>query len=119
MKKLYICMSIVIPFIVSSTDSRAFDFGFNKCIQIDQSFYHQVIDPDIIEIGNNKQWSMTIVNCDWQERRFAFSNCANGCPLVANNAVKYEKGIKKICQGDPIYINKYKCQIDKMKPEKY
>ncbi len=88
---------------------------FKECIDIDNTFYYQIIDEDTIDIGNDKYWSITSVNCEgikWN----AFSRCEN-CPVLPNSSVKLPDNINKICSGDTIYVQKTPCIIGKIKKE--
>lgn len=97
---------------VSANDFRL----FKECLNINETFYHQIIDGDILEIGNSKNWALVIVNCPGQT--FAMSRCTT-CPEYQNSAIVIRKDAGKICSGDTIYIDKKPCTIGDIKKERW
>ena len=87
---------------------------WKSCLEINNSFYHQIIDPDILEIGNDKYYAFVSVHCEGVQRRNAFSNCANGCPLFPNRAVRIARNKIKVCEGDTIFVNSDQCTLGKI-----
>jgi len=92
---------------------------WKTCLKIDSSFYHQIIDPDIIEIGNNEYYAFVGVECEGAPRSNAFSNCANGCPLVSNSSVKIARNRTQVCEGDTIFVGNDQCTIGDIRKKRW
>lgn len=92
---------------------------WKTCIKVDSSFYHQIIDPDILEIGNDEYFAFVAVECEGVPRKHAFSRCANGCPLFPNSSVRIAKNKVKICEGDIIFVGSDQCTIVKIRKERW
>ena len=92
---------------------------WDSCIKVDDSFYYHIIDPDTIEIGNNKEWAFVSVNCDGVPRKNAFSKCPNGCGVFPNSSVKIPLNRTKICKGEVVFVGNDQCELGKIKAEKY
>lgn len=90
-----------------------------SCIDINDHFYHQVIDPDILEIGNDRYFALAIVECEDASRQNAFATCPVGCGLFPDSAVKIAKGKDRLCEGDSIFVYSDRCRIVKFKKESY
>jgi len=90
---------------------------WEKCMKVDSSFYHQIIDPDIIEIGNDEYYAFVAVECEGVPRKHTFSGCANGCPLFPNRSVKIARNKVKVCEGDTIFVGSDQCTLGKIKTE--
>jgi hypothetical protein len=109
---IIIILSVCMYFI---TQKPCLSFSlFPTCVDIDKSFYHHIIDPDIIEIGNSKYWAFCTVECEGVPRRNAFSKCAE-CPLFSDSSVKIAKNRLTVCEGDIIFVGDDQCTIRKMK----
>lgn len=85
---------------------------WKTCLKIDESFYYQIIDPDIIEIGNSDYFAYAFVRCEGVPRRNAFSMCANGCPIFPNSWVRIARNKIKICEGDIIFVGNDECELE-------
>jgi hypothetical protein len=116
--KTIITMSVLFLILVSPQPLASFPF-LKTCIDINSSFYHQIIDPDILEIGNEEYWAFVIVSCEEVKRHNAFSRCANGCPLLSNGSVKFAKNKKQVCEGDVIFVGRDKCSLGKIKAKRW
>ena len=90
-----------------------------SCLEINAHFYHQVIDPDILEIGNDRYFAQAIVACESVPRDNAFSNCPHGCELFPNDAVNIPMDGNNVCEGDAIFVYSDKCRIVKFKQESF
>jgi hypothetical protein len=93
--------------------------SFTSCLEINDHFYHQVIDPDILEIGNDRYFALVIVDCEGVSRPNAFSTCPVGCGLFPDSAVKIAQGKDRVCEGDYIFVCSDQCKIVKFKKESY
>ena len=98
------------------SDSHCF---WKTCIKIDSSFYHQIIDPDILEIGNSDYFAFVTVAVEGVPRKNAFSRCANGCPLFPNSSVRIAKNKIKVCEGDTIFVYDDQFTIVKIRKERW
>ncbi len=92
---------------------------WKTCMKVDSSFYHQIIDPDIIEIGNNEYFAFVTFECEGVPRKNAFSRCANGCPLFPNCSVKIARNKVNVCEGDTIFVGSDQCTLGKIKKERW
>ena len=77
----------------------------------------KIIDGDILEIGNSKNWALVIVNCPGKTA-LAMSRC-NTCPEYPNGAIVIRKDAGKICSGDTIYVVNKPCTIGDIKKERW
>lgn len=113
---LFAVMTPLLIILCFPSNPRCF---WKTCISIDSSFYHQIIDPDILEIGNSEYYAFVTVIVEGVPRRNAFSRCANGCPLFPNNSVKVAKNKIKVCEGDSIFVYNDQFTIDKIRKERW
>lgn len=108
-------LSLVLLLVLS--DSATSFLLWKTCMKVDSSFYHQIIDPDILEIGNDEYWAFAIVRCEGVPRHNAFSRCPNGCRIFPNSWVKIARNKIKVCEGDKIFVGNDECTIEKFKKE--
>jgi hypothetical protein len=112
-KSLFIAAIITVLFLMVSS------YAFSEtCIMADESFYHKIMDRDIIEIGNSKYWALVRVTCEEVERKNAFSSCPD-CTTFSNKIVKIDRSKKKVCEGDTIKINNDSCKLGNIKKDKW
>jgi hypothetical protein len=110
-------LSLTLFLVLALPDPAPTFFLWKTCMKVDSSFYHHIIDPDLLEIGNDKYWTIVGVTCEGVPRRHAFSMCANGCPLFPNSAVRIARNRIKVCEGDSIFVGNAKCEIDDFEKE--
>ena len=109
----FLCLCLFLfPFDISA------DFSlFKSCIVINNSFQYRIVDPDILEIANDKYWAYVGIWCETSIPCNAFSDCANGCDLYPKNYIKFKKKAKKVCEGDIIFVGNKKCRIGEIDKE--
>jgi len=115
MKRLKLIMIIFSGVIsVLALPGSTIAFWWGSCMEVNDSFYYRIIDPDIIEIGNDKYWAYVSVICDGVPRKHAFSNCPK-CRLFSNSSLKIPLNRIKICKGEVVFVNNDQCEIGKIK----
>jgi len=116
---LFFAFAFAAPF-YGPTSAMSFSL-FASCIEIDKTFYHKIVDPDILDIGNSEYYAFVGVTCEGVPRKNAFSQCANNCPTFPDSYVKIDKRKKKICEGDTILVGSspYPCVLGKMSKDKW
>lgn len=112
-KSSFIAAIITVLFLMTS--SYAFS---ESCMTADESFYHKIMDRDIIEIGNSKYWALVRVTCEDVQRKNAFSGCPD-CTTFSDKIVKIDRSKKKVCEGDTIKINDDSCKLGNIKKDKW
>lgn len=112
--KKVIVLGVVFLILVFPQSLASFSL-WKTCMDVDSSFYYRIIDPDVIEIGNDKHWAFVVVECEGVKRHNAFSRCANGCPLFPNRLVKVARNKPQVCEGDIIFVGSDECIIGKIK----
>jgi len=111
---------LFVVLIVATLPTPAVAWSFWKtCIKIDSSFYYQIIDPDILEIGNSEYSAFVTVVCEGVPRKNPFSRCANGCPLFPNSSVRIARNKAKVCEGGTIFVYNDQFTIVKIKKERW
>ena len=118
--KITIAMTFLsIILVLASPNSVETFFLWKTCMKVDSSFYHQIIDPDILEIGNDKYYAFVGVTCEGVRRHNAFSRCANGCPIFPNSSVKIARNKVEVCEGDIIFVRNDQCTLGKIKKNRW
>jgi len=113
-KKIITFSVILLLFSISTS------FAFWKaCIDIDASrIFVWVVDPDIMGIKNHETNEFAFLSLDCTQttkREFAFSRCANGCPLYPDSSIRIPAKLTKICIGDYVFVYDKQCEVDTMK----
>ena len=90
---------------------------FGSCLKINNAFQYRIVDPDILEIANDKYSAYVGVWCETSIPCNAFSDCANGCDLYPKSYIKFKKNAKKVCEGDIIIVGNKKCVIGEIDKE--
>lgn len=110
--KLIISMIILVSGFV-------FVFSGKTCMDVDEHFYHVIIDPAILHMKNDKYYAVVTVSCDGLRRNYPFTYSANGTPpWFPDTSVKIAKNRIKVCDGDVIFVGSDKCNLGKIKKEK-
>lgn len=103
-------------FFLTVSTSLAF---WKTCIDIDTSHISVwVVDPDIMGIKNHETNEFAFLSLDCAQttkREFAFSRCANGCPLYPDSSIRIPAKLTKLCIGDRVFVFDKQCEIDTMK----
>ena len=107
--KIYTIFFLVVASFLYQDRCQAYTF-WKKCLVKDNSFYADIVDADNIELGNSEQRIIAGVKCTGTERRHSFSLDDDGVSLLADSSVTVADSTK-ICQGDPIYVQKDTCYI--------
>lgn len=101
--------------------STSFAF-WGTCIDIDTSRVSVwVVDPDTMGIKNHvtNEFAFASLDCAQTTKpEFAFSRCANGCPLYPDSSIRIPAKTTKLCIGDNIFVYNKRCEIVTMKKGK-
>lgn len=104
-----------------TTEARAFSF-FKSCTPYNESpdsgIYHQIINADILKIGNNRGYAFALVECQGVPRRYAFSRYNDGVPIFPDSSVVIDKDKIEVCEGDLITVYGRECKILSLTTEK-
>ena len=116
-KRIILFLMCIILFCASTS------FAFwNTCLDIDTSRVSVwVVDPDIMGIKNHETNEFAFLSLDCAQttkREFAFSRCANGCPLYPDSSIRIPAKTTKLCIGDHVFVFNKQCVIDTMKKGK-
>ena len=110
---LFLCFTI--------SDAQAFSF-FKSCTPYNESpdsgVYHQIINADILKIGNNRGYAFALVECQGVPRRYAFSRYNDGVPVFPDSSVVIDHDKTKMCEGDFITVYGRECKILSLTSEK-
>ncbi|MDH4318291.1 MAG: hypothetical protein OEV64_07860 [Desulfobulbaceae bacterium] len=120
MSRLYF-IALLTLFAFSTSEARAFSF-FKSCTPYNESpdsgVYHQIINADILKIGNNRGYAFALVECQGVPRRYAFSLYNDGIPIFPDSSVVIGQNKIEVCEGDMISVYGRDCKILSLTKEK-